>query len=131
MIRIRQHVVDGIIKQAQDELPNEACGYLIGKNDEITQQYPLTNVDHSPDHFAFDPSEQFQVLRLARSQDLDIIANYHSHPSTPARPSQEDIRLAYDPNILYFILSLATTPPVLKAFRIRDSQVSEVSLEIY
>ena len=129
MIRVPQHIIDGIIHQAKQELPNEACGYLVGKADEVSQQYPLTNTDHSPDHFSFDPAEQFDVLRSARNGGLEIVANYHSHPSTPARPSEEDIRLAYDPNILYFILSLAEATPVLKAFRIENGQVSQVEIK--
>jgi proteasome lid subunit RPN8/RPN11 len=129
MIRVPQHIIDGIIRHANEDLPNEACGYLVGKGDEITHHHPLTNTDHSPDHFSFDPAEQFQVLRSARNEGLEIIANYHSHPSTPSRPSDEDIRLAYDPNILYFILSLAEDTPVLKAFKIENGQVSQVEIE--
>jgi hypothetical protein len=33
--------------------------------------------------------------------------------------------LAYDPNILYFILSLAEEKPVLNAFRIEEGEVKE------
>ncbi|MDR1527964.1 MAG: M67 family metallopeptidase, partial [Dysgonamonadaceae bacterium] len=98
MIRISQSIMDGIVAQARKELPDEACGLLIGKGNEAIKQYPLTNIDHSPEHFSFDPKEQFAVLREARSQSLQIIANYHSHPESPARPSEEDIRLAFDPN---------------------------------
>jgi len=90
----------------------------------------MTNTDHSPEHFSFDPSEQFQALRTARSQGFELIANYHSHPETPSRPSVEDIRLAYDPDILYLILSLAGEIPVLKAFRIQNGISVEETIEI-
>ena len=130
MIRIPTHIVDGIIAQAINELPNEACGLLVGKEGEVGKQYSMTNIDHSPEHFSFDPAEQFQVLRSARDGELDIIANYHSHPETPSRPSEEDIRLAYDPNILYLIVSLAAEIPVLKAFRIVNGNSTEEQIEI-
>jgi len=130
MIRIPTHIVDGIIAQAINELPNEACGLLVGKETEVGKQFPMTNIDHSPEHFSFDPAEQFQVLRSARAGELDIIANYHSHPETPSRPSEEDIRLAYDPNILYLIVSLAAEIPVLKAFRIVNGNSTEEQIEI-
>jgi proteasome lid subunit RPN8/RPN11 len=129
MIRVAQHIIEGIILHAKQEFPNEACGYLVGDGDYISQQYPLTNTDHSPEHFTFDPAEQFEVLRSARNHRLEILGNYHSHPSTPARPSEEDIRLAYDPKILYFILSLAENTPVLKAFRIENGQVHQVEIK--
>jgi proteasome lid subunit RPN8/RPN11 len=131
MIRIPTHIYDGIVAQAYSELPNEACGLLVGKESEVLIQHALTNIDHSPEHFSFDPAEQFQVFRSARTEGLEIIANYHSHPETPARPSVEDIRLAYDANILYLIVSLAAEIPVLKAFSIQNGISSEVPIEVF
>jgi proteasome lid subunit RPN8/RPN11 len=131
MIRIPQHLIDSIVAQAQAALPNEACGLLIGKENEAMKQYSLTNIDYSPEHFSFDPKEQFAVLREARSQDLQIIANYHSHPESPARPSEEDIRLAFDPNIIYIILSLQQKDhPVMKAFSIKNKNVDPIEIQI-
>jgi len=129
-MHLPSQIHSAIIAQARAELPNEACGLLAGKGDVVEEHYPLTNIDHSPEHFSFDPKEQFAALRQARAKGLQIIANYHSHPSTPARPSQEDIRLAYDPNILYLILSLQDpAAPSLKAFAIKDGKVGEIMIE--
>jgi proteasome lid subunit RPN8/RPN11 len=130
MIYIPQPIIDRIIEQAKNELPNEACGLLVGKDNEVVQHYPLTNIDRSPEHFSFDPKEQFQVLREARKQGLRIIANYHSHPESPARPSEEDIRLAFDPDIVYVILSLQEIEnPVIKAFSINEGKATNISLQ--
>ncbi|MDR1683420.1 MAG: M67 family metallopeptidase [Candidatus Symbiothrix sp.] len=140
MICIPQKIIDGIIEQARNELPNEACGLLAGEiignasntlqTVSIKKQYPMENIDRSPEHFSFDPKEQFSVLREARVHGLRIVANYHSHPASPARPSQEDIRLAFDPNIFYLILSLQEEDnPVLKAFSIRAGEVVEVEIQ--
>ena len=131
MIRIPAHIYDGIVAQAYAELPNEVCGLLVGKDGEAVKQHALTNIDHSPEHFSFDPAEQFQVFRSARTEGLEIIANYHSHPETPSRPSVEDIRLAYDPNILYLIISLSAEIPVLKAFNIQNGSSTEVPIEFF
>jgi len=130
MIHIPEHIYKGIIDHAFAELPNEACGLLVGKEGEIVKQHAMTNIDHSPEHFSFDPAEQFQVFRSARAEGLEIIANYHSHPETPSRPSVEDIRLAYDPNILYLIVSLASEVPVLKTFNIQNGKVTEEDVDI-
>lgn len=129
-IRIPRDIYKRIVEHSYAELPNEACGLLVGKDNEVVKQYALTNIDQSPEHFSFDPAEQFQVLRAARADGLEIIANYHSHPETPSRPSEEDLLLAYDPNILYLILSLAGNVPVLKAFRIIDGISSEIQIRI-
>lgn len=130
MIEIPQHIIDAIIKQAYNELPDEACGLLTGEGNSVRKQYALTNTDHSPEHFSFDPKEQFAVLKEARKDNLRIIANYHSHPATAARPSEEDIRLAYDPDITYIIVSLAEADPVIKAFSIRKCMVQPVEIKI-
>ena len=130
MIKISKSILDGIIEQAKNELPNEACGLLAGKENLALKQIAMTNTDHSPEHFSFDPSEQFHALKLARSEGLELIANYHSHPQTPSRPSKEDIRLAYDPNILYIIVSLASEQPIIKAFQISNGIATEEIIEI-
>jgi proteasome lid subunit RPN8/RPN11 len=68
-------------------------------------------------------------MKSARANGQKIIANFHSHPATPARPSEEDIRLAYDPNIVYIIISLAEAEPVIKAF-VKDEASGMKACEI-
>jgi proteasome lid subunit RPN8/RPN11 len=131
MIKIPQPVAAEMIKHAQSELPNEACGLLAGAGDEVQTHYTMTNIDHSPEHFSFDPQEQFAVLKQARANGQKIIANYHSHPSTPARPSDEDKRLAFDPDIVYIILSLAAEMPDIKAFKIDENHIMQAIEIIY
>jgi proteasome lid subunit RPN8/RPN11 len=118
MIRIKRKVLDDIVVHAQQDLPDEACGYLSGTGGMITGNYRLTNIDHSPEHFSFDPAEQFDTLRDTRKKGLVIIANYHSHPASAARPSKEDISLAFDPGISYVIVSLAGKVRDIRSFRI-------------
>lgn len=130
MISIKQDIVDSIIMHARKELPYEACGYLAGNEGTVTIGFQITNADHSSEHFSFDPSEQFRAVKDARNKGLKIMANYHSHPQTPARPSKEDIRLAYDPGISYIIISLAESTPVLKSFKIRNEKVENEEIKI-
>jgi proteasome lid subunit RPN8/RPN11 len=130
MICIKKEILASIIAHAQKDLPNEACGYLAGIEGVIIKHYELINLDQSPEHFSFDPAEQFQTLKDSRNKGLQIIANYHSHPSTPARPSVEDIRLAYDPEISYVIISLALTEADVKSFRIVNGQVEKEEIQI-
>lgn len=130
MLTISQNIVDQLFEHANSGLPEEVCGYLAGSGREVTIHYPLTNVDHSPEHFSFDPAEQFKIVREVRKAGLEILANYHSHPESPARPSEEDIRLAYDPNISYVIVSLAAAEPDIKSFRIREGVVEKEPINI-
>ena len=130
MLKISRQIINDIINHARLGLPEEVCGYLAGNDREITRQFELTNVDHSNEHFSFDPAEQFHVVREVRKAGLEILANYHSHPETPARPSQEDIRLAFDPNISYVIVSLAAEVPDIKSFRIQNGDVEKEEIQI-
>jgi proteasome lid subunit RPN8/RPN11 len=58
-----------------------------------------------------------------RSKKMEILAVYHSHPATPARPSGEDIALAHDPDVSYVIISLAGSREDIRSFRIVDGIV--------
>lgn len=130
MITIKRDVINQIIEHAKQDLPNEACGYLAGNDGVVTIGYQLTNTDHSPEHFSFDPAEQFKTVKDARNKGIQILANYHSHPETPSRPSIEDIRLAFDPDISYVIISLAENEPVVKSFRIVNGSATNEELII-
>ena len=105
-MKINQNIIEEMIAQAQKDAPNETCGYLLGADDVVTENYWMENIDHSSEHFSFAPKDQFAALKYARSKGLRILANWHSHPASPSRPSQEDLRLANDPTIRYAILSL-------------------------
>ena len=130
MLQIPQKIFNDLFDHAKTGLPEEVCGYLAGTGREVTKLFRLTNVDHSNEHFSFDPAEQFHVVREARKAGLEILANYHSHPETPARPSQEDIRLAFDPNISYVIVSLSADVPEIKSFRIQNGEVEKEEIQI-
>ncbi|MBR6804413.1 MAG: M67 family metallopeptidase [Paludibacteraceae bacterium] len=121
-MKIPQDIIDELIAQARKDAPNESCGYLLGIGDEVTENYWMENIDHSPEHFSFAPKDQFAALRYARSKGLKILANWHSHPATPSRPSQEDLRLANDPTIRYAILSLLNDEPRLNSFKILNGE---------
>ena len=121
---------DRIYRHALAESPREACGLLAGIDStdgvrEIRKVYLLTNTDHAEEHFSIDPREQFAAIKDMRAAGLVPLGNWHSHPASPSRPSDEDIRLANDPRASYLILSLAEQDhPVLNGFHIEGAQGS-------
>ena len=125
-----------MLEHAVQNKPSEACGLLGGYTDTengrmvITKVYLLTNTDQSSKHFSIDPREHLAAVKDMRAVGLRPIGNWHSHPETPSRPSDEDIRLAYDKNAVYMILSLAESEPVLNAFRIDGQNVTKATLTI-
>jgi proteasome lid subunit RPN8/RPN11 len=113
-----------ITAHARSGLPNEACGLLAGElsgeKKIVRGIYCLKNIDQSPEHFSMAPEDQFRVIAEIRKKGWALLGNFHSHPATPARPSEEDIRLAFDPSLSYIIISLENSEPVVKSFRIRQ-----------
>ena len=98
----------------------------------ITDLYFLTNIDHSNEHFSLDPKEQLAAIKDMRAEGLVPMGNWHSHPESPSRPSDEDKRLAYDKTASYMILSLMNKDePVLNSFHIEgaDSTKEELVIE--
>jgi len=57
-------------------------------------------------------------------------SNWHSHPASPSRPSQEDLRLANDPTIRYAILSLLDGEPKLNSFKILNGEVVDKEIHL-
>jgi proteasome lid subunit RPN8/RPN11 len=129
-MKITKEIVVDVFRHAKKDVPIEACGYLGGKDDVVTKCFPMTNIDKSKEHFSFDPKEQFSVLKDARAKGFEMLAVYHSHPATPARPSKEDVRLAYDPTISYVIASLAGKQETIKSFKIKNGTVIPDPIEI-
>ena len=130
-LEISADIFKQIVVQAQAEAPVEACGILAGRDNKVEKLYKMTNVDNSSDHFMMEPAEQFKVVKAIRSAGLEMVAIYHSHPETPARPSAEDIRLALTPDVIYVIVSLQNGKrPAVKGFLIEDGNAVEVLVKI-
>jgi proteasome lid subunit RPN8/RPN11 len=129
MLKIPQHIYDDMLAHAEQGFPLEVCGILGGREGTVSANYRMTNTDQSNEHFMMDPREQFAVAKELRSQGLEMTAVYHSHPETPARPSEEDIRLALTPGISHVIVSLAGAgTPVARSYRITDGTVAAEDL---
>jgi proteasome lid subunit RPN8/RPN11 len=87
--------------------------------------------------FQMDAREMGMAQRDIRSKGFDLLGFYHSHTFSPARPSQTDITIAMEfesyraklnfPEPLHLIISLEHADhPVVRAYRIRDAQSTEI-----
>jgi len=124
-------VLDQIVERAREGSPIEQCGLLVGKRDEklVTSQIAMTNVDQSIDHFTMDPKEQFQATKALRGTGTEIVGSWHSHPFSPARLSDEDLKFAIDETALYGLVSLMEhNHPVFNVFRVAEGKVAPIKL---
>ena len=136
MLKLRKDLYDKMLKHCEDGLPNESCGLIAGTVDgdvkTVEKVYLLTNIDASREHFSLDPKEQLAAVKDMRKNGYVPLGNFHSHPESPSRPSEEDKRLAYDSKANYLILSLMEADnPVLNAFLVdEEKQVTKEELVI-
>jgi [CysO sulfur-carrier protein]-S-L-cysteine hydrolase len=103
-----------IVSQAQTELPNECCGLLAGRietNDSgpvgrVTRRFPLVNAAASARRFDSEPRSMFEAHKALRCDGLEILAIYHSHPTSAPIPSATDLERSYSPGVVNLIVSL-------------------------
>ena len=125
-LTLTQSVFDTLAATAQQAAPLEACGLLAGTDGQVSKCYVLTNADASAEHYRMLPEEQFAAINDMRRQGLRMLAIWHSHPASPARMSEEDLRLAFTPGILYVIISLAAPgTPIVRAFAVPEGVALE------
>jgi proteasome lid subunit RPN8/RPN11 len=129
-----------IVTHARRELPNEACGLIVGDraSDDggvALRWVPTANALASPYRYEIDPEDLLRVT-VETDDDGEVIWGIvHSHVASPARPSPTDMRQSHYPDALYILVSLdsseadpATGSESVRAWRIVEGAVHEVAL---
>lgn len=130
MFRIEKRYVEEMVAHAKAEKPNECCGILAGEDGRIVKLYRATNIEASPYRYNVDPRELLKIHEEIDTNGWQFSGIYHSHTFSEAYPSPTDVSLAFWPDALYFLVSLADAHnPVVRAFRIIDGKVTEERLE--
>ena len=114
---------EALVAHAREEAPNECCGYLRAADGVVEEVVRADNPRRSPYGYELDAGSLLAANRL--DDDGYQVGIYHSHPRSPAEPSQTDINLAHYPHWTYLIVSLADDEPVVRAWRIADGRVKE------
>ena len=134
MLEITAGVLQEMFSHCEQDFPNEACGYLVGRSGVATKAIPMENVHASPSSYAMNTAGQLQVQRQLRTEGLEHLAIYHSHVATEAVPSRRDIDQATAVQEFfdgYYVLVTLKEKgrPCARAFRIRDFHVTEEELQ--
>jgi [CysO sulfur-carrier protein]-S-L-cysteine hydrolase len=139
---ISADLVQALIDHARAGYPNEACGLLIGDRPAASGGRPLrfeatANKAASPYRYEIDPDDLYRLTVATDDAGETFWGIVHSHTHTPAVPSPTDIGLAFYPDALYVLVSLAggeadrgTVTPGVRAWRIVDGAVHEVALDV-
>ncbi len=129
-IDLPAQIHEAMLMHSRFVYPEEACGLLAADHDgRLRMAYCLTNAEHSESSYTIDPTEHFRALRHAESQGWDLAGAFHSHPHSEAFPSKIDLRMAAEPEWVYFIVGL-NGPGAVRAFSLVDGSISEVVVRI-
>jgi len=131
-IILPRHLVNRILHLAQASPEAEVCGLITAKQGQPRRCIPVPNVSDQPQRlFAMDPKSQIDALRDLREQNEELFGIYHSHPHSPAEPSDTDLDQAGYPEALYLIVSLNTRGVLeMRGFRLNNGKAERVQLEI-
>ena len=125
-----------IIERARAEYPNEMCGLIVGDRPAAEgglalRFEPARNKAASPYRYEIDPDDLLRLTIATDDADETFWAIVHSHTHTPAVPSPTDIGLAFYPDSLYVLVSLADTEadpttgtPGIRAWRILGGETN-------
>jgi proteasome lid subunit RPN8/RPN11 len=132
-VQVSADLVQAIIDQARAEDPNESCGLIVGDRPAAEggaplRYEPVRNRAASPYRYEIHPDDLLRLTIATDDADEVFWAIVHSHVRSPAYPSPTDVGLAFYPDAIYLLVSLAEEEPALGAFRIVDGEVHPVEL---
>ena len=135
-VQIPCHLYDRMLNHAVAELPNECCGLLAGQILEpgpigrVLQVYALVNAKASPTEYESEPRSMFQAVRDIEKMGWEILAVYHSHPTSDPVPSRKDVARNYSPEVMNLIISLKSSSPAVSAWWLSEDGYREAQWEV-
>ena len=123
MVVVPPPVRDALADHARRELPNESCGLLVLRNRVADRYEEGRNAAESPYRFELEVDPELWFLE----DDGYELAVFHSHLSSPARPSRTDVEnIGLWEGKPYLIYSLREDD--LAAWTIGDGQIAPLEL---
>jgi proteasome lid subunit RPN8/RPN11 len=126
-------MVQALVDHARGEYPNEMCGVIVGDRPaaaggEPLRWEPTRNLAASPLRYEIHPDDLLRLTIETENAGEEFWAIAHSHTHSPPRPSLTDVGLAFYPDAIYLLVSLAEDEPALGAWRIVDGEIHPVEL---
>jgi len=112
VIQLPKILLNQIKSEAVNCYPAECCGLLIGnKCDDlhnITRIAPSPNLmkNQGNDCFEIDPQDRINIEQELRGSPNKVIGHFHSHPNQSNLPSKTDLNMAFEPELIWLIISV-------------------------
>lgn len=166
VLKIPRKILDEMIAHARETAPHECCGLLAGANGVTSHHYRVKNIvslegadalpsfddarisrlQQLPLHkraeiaFVMDAQDFSLAKKDMRARNLDLHFVYHSHPRSPAVPSETDVTIAHNYEEIwdkinlavpaYIIVSLEDpSRPDIRAYWIRDRRIAQADFQ--
>ncbi|HEV2298400.1 MAG TPA: M67 family metallopeptidase [Candidatus Acidoferrales bacterium] len=128
MLKLRQALIEKIHEHGSRDYPHECCGALLGREEgadrNVLGVVPLENRrnDSPQNRFSIKPEDVLRAEKEAKANGWDLIGWYHSHPDSPARPSEYDREHAW-PWYSYIIFQVEKAEPrEMRSWRLDDKR---------
>jgi proteasome lid subunit RPN8/RPN11 len=120
---------DALVAHARESVPNECCGYARARDGRVQEVFRAENVLETSQRYGYKLDSKSLLRTHELEDDGDEVVVYHSHPASPAEPSQTDINLAAYPDWRYVIVS-PVSEPMVRCWRIADGRVEEEDVTV-
>lgn len=133
-LRLRDDDRARLLDWAREAYPREACGLLVGLPRDggwsVAEIRRARNLEpeRADDRYMLDPEAFLAADRDARATGLDVVGFWHSHPDSPAVPSETDRQAAW-PGYAYLIVSVRRgRPRDIRVWTFADDSFQEGSV---
>ena len=132
-VELSADIVQALIDHGRAEYPNEMCGLIVGDRPAADGGRPLrweptSNRAASPLRYEIHPDDLLRLTIETENAGNEFWAIVHSHTHSPARPSPTDVGLAFYPDAIYLLVSLADAEPAVATWRIVGGEIHPVEL---
>jgi [CysO sulfur-carrier protein]-S-L-cysteine hydrolase len=132
---LAEPLLDTVIEHARAELPNECCGLLAGLIKDgvgfATERITIANDLKSPTAYFTNARDLFEAFRRMRNDKIELLAVYHSHPSSGPLPSRRDEEEnTYGDTVVHLIVGLVDEEPIIQAWWLSETGYREAVFEV-
>jgi [CysO sulfur-carrier protein]-S-L-cysteine hydrolase len=133
-LAIPRPIFVAMVAHARAELPAECCGLLAGTVADgigrVAQHLPLVNATSSPTEYESEPRSMLAAHKAMRAAGTDVLAVYHSHPTSDPIPSRRDRERNYGEQIVNLIIGLRTTEPDVRGWWLTADAAREAGWDV-
>jgi [CysO sulfur-carrier protein]-S-L-cysteine hydrolase len=133
-LSIPRPLYEAMLAHARAELPTECCGLLAGTIEgdigKVTDHFPLINALASPTEYESEPRSMFAAHKIMRATATEILAVYHSHPTSDSIPSRRDLERNYSELVMNLIIGLKAAEPDVRGWWLTEGGAEEAIWEL-